>query len=577
VTNQVGALTDYSFVFGGGNTTGTQTANVYDRLNGGPVPYTAVATHTTTGCVSSLVSVPVQNIQDLPELTVGNIPSTNCVPGLENGQASVLTVDGAAAPGLNYTYAWTGPASFPVTTGTNNANTHQLIRLQGGAGFDYSVLVTNRSNGCQASSLVTVPDARVIPVLTLTPVPTTICDPSIAGVAFDGQVSAAINNIQAGSTLVDYFFDWSAGTDGNGVNVLTGLDEGTYTVTALHTITGCLSSQYSAQVTNSKELPVIFTDQTPSQNCPGGAPDGVARVVNVLPNGKTYDYRWFDGNTVSGSPDFTELNTTAVTSNYANIQGGLNGATLFQYTVQVTIRETGCVNLGIVGVDDDSQLPMPTLTSIDNTNCILPFNNGSAIINSLSYRGVAVAAPYSGFTFSWSAGGIVGPAPGDTYTALAAGSYTVTVTNTDDNCASNPVQVTINDDLFIPPIEIVAVDQTSCNPDAPNGALTATVDETALGGATGTTNGYNFQWNDDVTSVATLSNQITGLKGDQTYTINVTRTLTGCANIQTVYLDENITTPVVSANVTDMTVCVPPNGSIAATVVPASYLCILLV
>ncbi len=556
-------------MFGGGNTTGIQTGNVYDQLNGGPAPYTAVATHVTTGCVSSLVSVPVQNIQDIPDLTVGNTPSSNCEPSLANGQASVLTVDGAPAPGTIYTYAWTGPASFPVNNGTNNANSNQLIRLQGGAGFDYTVLVTNRTNGCQSSALVNVPDARVIPVLSLTPVPTTICDPTIAGVAFDGQVSAAVNNIPSGNTLNDYFFDWSVGSDGNGVNVLSGLDIGTYSVTALHNPTGCISAPYSAQVTNSKVLPVLFMDQTPSQNCAGGAPDGVARVTNVLPIGRTYDYRWYNGTTITGTPAFIELNTTATTSNYLNVQGGLNGAALFQYIVEVTIRETGCINSGIIGVDDDSQLPLVTLSSVDNTNCVSPFN-GTASVNTLSYRGSAVTAPYAGFTFTWASGGVVGPAPGDTYTALASGSYTITVTNIDDNCTSNPAQVSINDDLFIPPIDIVSIDQTSCDPSTPNGALTATIDETQIGGSTGTTAGYTFQWINDVTLASTLANQITGQRGNQTYTVNASRTLTGCTNTLVVTLDENITIPVVSATVTDLTVCVPPNGSISASAAPAS-------
>lgn len=569
VTNQVGVLTDYAFVFGGGNTAGVQANNIYSQLNGGPDAYTAVATHTPTGCVSSLVSIPVQNVQDIPDLTTASIASTNCTPGLENGEASVVTVDGVAAPGATYTYAWTGPGSFPVTNAANNANTHQLTAVQGGAGFDYTVLVTNQVNGCQSTALVNVADARVIPVLALTPASNSICDPAIANTPFNGQVSAAINNIPSGSTLASYFFEWSTGTTGNGLNVLTGLDVGSYTVTALHVATGCESAPYSAQVTNAKVLPVITTAQTPSQNCAGGAPDGVASVVDVLPVGQTYDYRWFNGNTVTATPDFSELNTTLTTSNYNNIQGGLNGVSLFQYTVEVTIRESGCVNTAIVAVDDDSQLPVVSLTSIDNENCVLPAN-GSAAVNTLSYRGAAVASPYTGFTFSWSAGGTVGPAPGDTYTALPAGAYTLTVTNTDDNCISNPVSVDIQDNLFIPEIEVASIDQTSCDPANPNGELLATIDETAIGGGTGVTAGYSFQWTNDVTAATSASNQITGLRGNQTYTIRVVRPSTGCSNEQVITLDENITIPVVSAVVTDLTVCVPPDGSISASALPAA-------
>src|SRR5690606_32564338 len=213
--------------------------------------------------------------------------------------------------------------------------------------------------------------------------------------------------------------------------------------------------------------------------------------------------------------------------------------------------------------------PAVSLTSTANENCVLP-GNGTASVTALSYRGSAVAAPYTGFTFNWSAGGVVGPAPGDTYTALAAGSYTITVTNTDDNCVSNPVSVDVVDDLFIPEIESASTDQTACDPTYPNGELLATIDETIIGGGTGVTAGYTFQWTDDVTAATTASNQITGLEGNQTYTIHVVRVSTGCENEQVVTLDENIMIPVLSANVTDMTVCVPPNGSISASVLPAA-------
>ena len=313
-------------------------------------------------------------------------------------------------------------------------------------------------------------------------------------------------------------------------------------------------------------------DQTPSQNCAGGlaTADGIAKVIDVLPNGKNYDYRWFDGNSTAGTPGPTTLNTTITTNNYANVQGGLNGISLFEYTVEVTIKQSGCVNTATIGVDNDGQLPIVTLTPpVDNTNCSAT-KNGSVAISTVSYRGNPVASPYAGFTFTWAAGGTVGPAPGDTYTKLPAGTYTVTATNTADLCTSNPVQVTIADNLFLPPVDVVDVDQTSCDPLTPNGSLTATIDETAIGGATGVTAGYAFTWVDDVTLGSTNSNQILNLKGDQTYTITAVRNLTGCTTVQSIYLNETITTPVVSVNVTDMTTCVPPNGSLSATVLPVS-------
>ncbi len=577
VTNQIGALTDYTFVFGGGNTVppvALQTANVFDRLNGGATAYTSVATHTPTGCVSSMVSVPVGNVQSLPLLTTSTTPSTNCVVSKEDGQARIVTVDGVAVgTATGYTYAWTGPVApaFPVTAGTNTSNTAQVIKVQGGVGYNCTSLVTNQSNGCQTSAVVNVADAKVLPVLTLTPQPNTICDPSkvtLGTAAFDGQIDAVVNNIPSGSVTNDYFFDWSIGTDGNGVDNLPGLDVGTYSLTALHNITGCQSGSQSAQVTSAKTLPAITMMETPSQNCLGGAADGVASVTNVLPNGKNYNYRWFDGNSTGGTVGPTTLNTTATTNDYINVQGGVSGTSLLEYTVEITILQTGCVNTATVGVSDNSQVPiLGPLLPTDNTLCTV-VKNGAATVSTLDYRGALIApASYGNFTFTWS-GGTQGPT--QTITALPAGNYTLTAKNNNDNCISNPVSVTIGDDLFIPKIDVVDVDQTSCNSLTPNGSLTATIDQTAITGGTGITAGYTFTWVDNVTALSTVSNSITNLKGDQTYTITVVRDLPfQCSSSQTIYLNETLTTPAIVVNVTPLTICDVPNGSLSATVVPA--------
>ena len=192
---------------GAGMGAGVQAANVFDQLNGGPTAYTTTATHVPTGCVSGQVSIPVANVQDLPDLVTANTASTNCVVGKEDGRARVVTVDLAAATTVGFTYAWTGPVAplFDVSANATN-NDIELQNVQGGAGYDYTVLVTNQSNGCQSSVAVNVADAKVLPLLTLTPAPTTICDPLKAGIPFDGQVGAAVDNIPGGSTVNDYFF-----------------------------------------------------------------------------------------------------------------------------------------------------------------------------------------------------------------------------------------------------------------------------------------------------------------------------------------------------------------------------------
>src|SRR5690606_12382442 len=102
----------------------------------------------------------------------------------------------------------------------------------------------------------------------------------------------AINAVgnYAGSTVGEFNFMWNTGLSGVGENLLANVDVGTYTVTARHIATGCKSDPHNAQVLSAKVLPAITMSSTPSQNCAGGDPDGVASVVNVVPNGRNYDY-----------------------------------------------------------------------------------------------------------------------------------------------------------------------------------------------------------------------------------------------------------------------------------------------
>src|SRR5690606_19905879 len=82
VDNQVGALTEYTFVLGGGD--GIQDAspnhNRFLELDGG-ISYTVTATHSLTGCVSTPANIQVQNDQDIPDLVTAANGSTNCEPG----------------------------------------------------------------------------------------------------------------------------------------------------------------------------------------------------------------------------------------------------------------------------------------------------------------------------------------------------------------------------------------------------------------------------------------------------------------------------------------------------------------
>ncbi|MEX2233154.1 MAG: hypothetical protein WD824_13410, partial [Cyclobacteriaceae bacterium] len=138
-------------------------------LNAGT--YAVTVQNQTLGCISDPVSIVVNDAVDYPDMTTTNSASTNCAPALANGSAEVLTVDGTPVAGTSdYTYQWhTGAGTgSPIAIGTNpTAQDELLTNVQGGTGFDYTVLVTNTITGCANTALVNVADAKILPALTL--------------------------------------------------------------------------------------------------------------------------------------------------------------------------------------------------------------------------------------------------------------------------------------------------------------------------------------------------------------------------------------------------------------------------
>ena len=146
-------------------------------------------------------------------------------------------------------------------------------------------------------------------------------------------------------------------------------------------------------------------------------------------------------------------------------------------------------------------------------------------------------------------------------------------------CTSAPVIADVQNNLFIPPINIASTDQTSCDVNSPNGILTATINETTIGGGGAVNADYNFVWRNNGagpvlivpgTTVATTTatnGQVNQLPGNLYYTVSATRASTGCVNTETIFLPEVITYPIVVATTTNpVTRCDVPNGAIAATV-----------
>ncbi|MEX2233155.1 MAG: hypothetical protein WD824_13415, partial [Cyclobacteriaceae bacterium] len=539
--------------------------------------YTAVGTHTLTGCVSPQASVQVLNTQNIPDLTTSSTGSTNCIPTLEDGQATVVTVDGAAATTVGFLFAWTGPLAPAFSVAANpTRNAILLDNVQGGAGYNYSVLVTNESNGCTNTALVNVADARVLPLITLTPVENTICDPAFTTplVPFNGNVTATVNNLLGALTDYTFAFGGGAGTPGASPahNTFNQLNGGiTYTATATHSLTGCVSALASAFVTNNLIYPALLTSADASTNCVPAQVNGAANVTDVdgfVPGvdaqaTANYSYQWYNGNTViPGNIRALDTNPTlGSTTPGLGLQGGAGSV----FTVRVTTNVNGCQSNTAITVPDAKANPVISVTLVkNNTICDPGLGVDGSLTSAVTYKGVPQASPLAAnWVVTWSTAFV-----GETIAGLVAGNYSAFVTDSNTGCVSTSDPGTIVDQFDIPVITTTVLsNQTSCDPALPNGQL----DGSATNGPVGST--LRYTWHPGIgtaaAAIATANGQASGnnlstaanLVTDD-YTFMARNEVTGCENTSTILLPQQLSYPTFTATVTDVTECVPTNGEI---------------
>jgi len=263
------------------------------------------------------------------------------------------------------TYSWSTTASVPGITG-----------LPAGG---YTVTVTY-GNGCQAWDTITLIDP---PLLTITSINTSPADCNTS----DGTVTVSSSGGTGNLT-----YNWS-----NGGTASTGADfsAGIFTVTVTDA-NGCVVTSTTNIGTNGG---VTLTPNSTNPLCNGGV--GIAGVTISSGAGNTpYTYSWSTAAKV----------VTNATSNT------INNVTEGNYVVTVT-DGTGCSTVSEVTITQPQALNV--VISKMNVNCN---HQGSAAATLLG------GTP--GYTYSWSCDSIAKTnSLVDSITLLAAGNYTLTVTD----------------------------------------------------------------------------------------------------------------------------------------------------
>lgn len=389
-----------------------------------------------------------------------------------------------------------GAVNMTITSGdgpysynwSNGANSQNLSNVTPGT---YTVTLT-AGNGCTATASATVANNNPAINISGTPTPNTSC--SANNGAIDISVSPAGNN---------YTYNWSNGATTQDINNLA---PGSYTVTVTAG-TSCTATKTYTVVSNTADPDL--TAAITAAIC-GEANGGID--LSVSSGQSPYTYSWSNG---------------ATTQDLGNVLPG-------NYTVTVT-DANGCSSTETFNVQNNSSSFTLSGNELALTSCA--FDNGSIDLN---------IDPAGTYDVLWSNG-----ATTEDLDSLAAGTYTVTVTDPASGGCSAEASFTIVDDRTYPELS-ESVSEAQC------GEANGSIDLSINGGA----QPYTISWSNG-SSTEDLNNIFSG-----DYGVTVTGA-NGCADSLLTVVPEITLSISIDGSTSANTSCATPTGAVNISVSPA--------
>ncbi|MEO6758853.1 MAG: gliding motility-associated C-terminal domain-containing protein [Saprospiraceae bacterium] len=432
-------------------------------------------------------------------------------PGILNCTTSQLNLNGAgSSTGNNFSYLWSGPGIVQGDT---------TLSLQINAPGDYTLVITNTTNGCTSTEMVAVTQNILLP-------------PADAGP--DNILNCTNPQLQIGGpnnpTGNGYTFTWSGPGIVSGNTTATPMVNagGAYNVTVTNTANGCTQIDQTTIATDFVN-PLADAGSTFQLTCTQNT-----YVLGAMASmGNNFSYAW---STMLGSFT-TPTNILTPTVNGAGT-----------YNLLVTNTTNGCTATSNVQITIAADVPAAVATTPGILTCTTQNLN-------LSGNGSSTGA---NFSYQWSAtngGNVVNGGTTLSPQVNQPGTYQLEVTDMSNNCVSTS-SVTVDQNIATP---VINAGQTP--------TLTCTNPSLSLEGSVSSTGSFTYLWSaqngGNIVSGSSTLNPVVNAAG--TYLLTVTSQQNGCTSTASVPALVNQIPPVSAIQQPDMLTCILETALLDAT------------
>lgn len=490
-------------VVGGGNiVSGSNTASPVYNSPGG---YCVTLTNSSNGCQDTACTTVSENIA-FPLALASSAGSINCQ------NASVQVFSTGSSTGTNMVYHWT------TTNGNVSGGDNSATATVNAAGI-YVLEVMDTLNGCTDTSWVTV-QADVNAVLAVANTPGQLdCDTD----------SLTLNANGSTMGIISYLWTTPNGNINSGADTPAPVvsEPGSYILQLSSLVNGC-SSTDTVLVTEDLVPPVAIALSEDSLGCTAGT---VVLSSTGSSTGADFSYQW---TTLSGNITMGATSTTPV----VNAAG--------DYILVITDTTNACSATATVTVIADANVPVAVIAPAGELNC------------SITTLSLNAGASSSGgtYTYAWTGGNIISGNNGLLPVVDAAGTYILTVTNTQNQCTAT-ASIVVAEDTIVPAILPVPVDTLTCTD--PEFLLDGQVGNPASGAMI-------FLWQTTTGSFAgDPANAAVLCDAPGIYNLTVTNTDNDCEATVQVNMAEDVTAPAITIDPPATITCAQSQVTLQAT------------